>query len=69
MITKNYVHAETVCEPNGMFSIKITYGEGKSEIYKSLTGDTVSLSRFVNLINEGEVSPLHIDDLIEDFLP
>ena len=69
MITKNCIRAKIQSSSGSIFSLEIIDGEGNSKIYKDLTGDILSLAHFVNLINEGNVSPLHIEEMIEDFLP
>ncbi|MBQ3012091.1 MAG: hypothetical protein IJD74_00955 [Clostridia bacterium] len=55
----------TTCE-DGSFGI-VVEGEEKT-FYRSLCRDRAKVERLVRLINSGEVSRLHIDDIIEDFL-
>ena len=69
MITKNFVQAKIKSESRGLFSLEVTDAEGKKKVYEDLTGDFLALVHFTNMINEGNVSPLHIEDMIEDFLP
>jgi hypothetical protein len=51
-----------------VLSLKIYEGAGRERIYPDITRDILSLEEFVRAINLGEVSPLHIDELVEDFL-
>jgi hypothetical protein len=41
---------------------------GESRLYPDLTSDYVRICVFSDLLNHGNVSSLHIDDMIEDFL-
>ena len=69
MITKNYVQTEIKFTSGERYSLRVTDAEGNCKIYNDLTKDITALQRFANLINKGNVSPIHIDELIEDFLP
>ena len=40
----------------------------ENRVYHDVTGDLDRLCRFSDIINASHVSPLHIDELIEDFL-
>lgn len=65
-MTVEFISARiTVCE-DGSFGI-VVEGEEKT-FYHSLCRDRSKVERLVRLINNGEVSRLHIDDIIEDFL-
>ena len=66
MIT-SYIKAEALsCD--GVLSLRIYDGKGGERIYRDITRDIQSLNRFVRTINRGNVSPIHIDELVEDFL-
>ena len=67
MIT-SYIRAEVSASYNGILSLKIIDGEGRERIYRDVTRDIEALNRFADAINRGEVSPVHIDELVEDFL-
>lgn len=64
----SYVKAETLISCNGILSLRIRDGEGREKIYRDITRDTEALKGFVHAINCGEVSDVHIDELVEDFL-
>ena len=64
----NYVKAKMLTE-NRELSLKIDFGEGRETVYKDITRNREALELFVKRINSGSVSPLHIEDMIEDFLP
>lgn len=56
----------TVCE-DGSFGI-VVESVDKKTFYCGLSRDRNKVEQLVRLINDGEVSRLHIDDIIEDFL-
>ncbi len=56
----------TVCE-NGSFGIAVEH-DGEERFYRDVSRDRKKVERLVRLINSGEVSRFHIDDIIEDFL-
>ena len=41
---------------------------GENKIYPDLTADYEKICKFSDAINKSEVSSVHIDELIEDFL-
>ena len=49
----------------GLFIIR---QDGKSKTYPDISRDLKALCAFSDKINDGHVSPLHIDDIIEDML-
>ena len=61
------VRAETV-RLGGEYSLRITNAYGKVKEYPGITSDRERLDSLVNKINGMQVSELHIDDIIEDFL-
>lgn len=67
MIT-SYIRAEVLVSCHGILSLKIIDGEGREKIYRDVTRDIDAISRFVDAINRGGVSTIHIDELVEDFL-
>lgn len=67
MIT-SYIKAEVLISCDGILSLKMYDGEGRERIYRDVTRDIEALEGFVCAINRGEVSPIHIDELVEDFL-
>ena len=67
MIT-SYIRAEVLVSCQGILSLKIIDGEGRERIYRDVTRDIDEISRFVDAINRGGVSTIHIEELVEDFL-
>ena len=67
-MTTSYIKAEILISCDGILSLKVYDGEGREKIYRDVAGDLESLQGFVSAINRGEVSPIHIDELVEDFL-
>lgn len=66
-MTVVFVNAKlAVCE-DGSFGISVEC-DGENLFYKSLGYDRDRVEQLVRRINDGEVSRLHIDDIIEDFL-
>ena len=55
-----------VCE-DGSFGI-VAEVDGEVSYYRSLGLERERVERLVRLINDGEVSRLHIAEIIEDFL-
>ena len=62
-----YVTARVV-KTNRGYGLFIISGDGKGKTYPNLTSDLALLCDFADKINEGEVSPLHVYDIIEDML-
>lgn len=62
------IYAEKINEKNGYVSLKISR-EGKSCVYREFTRDEQKAEKLVIMINNGNVSLLHIDEILEDFLP
>ena len=67
MIT-SCIQAEVLVSYRGILSLKIIDGEGREKIYRDVSRDIEALNRFADAINHGGVSPIHIDELVEDFL-
>lgn len=63
-----FVEARIFRCADGRYGIEASCGEGNVRIYDSISGDFEELERFVCLINSREVSSLHIDEIIEDYL-
>ena len=64
----SYIKAEVVVSCDGTLSLKTRDGEGREKLYRDIANDIAPLNRFADAINRGGVSPLHIDELVEDFL-
>ena len=62
-----FVTSRVVKTHNG-YGLFIICGDGEGRIYPDLSCDLVKLSLFSDKLNEGRVSALHIDDIIEDML-
>jgi hypothetical protein len=56
-------------ENNGWYSLIVNCGDNDERVFHQLTRDFEKISKFSEDINNGDVSALHIDDIIEDFLP
>ena len=65
---KNFVTAKILITKENNLSLEIASGEGRIAIYSEITDDIEKLTRFAEAINEGDVSPIHIEELIEDFI-
>ena len=61
------VTSRVVKTHNG-YGLFIICGEGVSKTYPDISHDLGMLCEFSDRINQGMVSPLHIDDVIEDML-
>ena len=57
-----------VIKTHNGYGLFIICGEGKSKIYPDISHDVDLVCGFSDKINQGSVSPLHIDDVIEDML-
>lgn len=55
-------------DKNGYYSIIISDGEGKSFEYSNVTRDLCSLETLARIINAGEVSRIHIEEILEDII-
>ena len=62
-----YVSSRVVKTENG-YGLFVISDVGKSRVYPDLSSDLGALCAFSDKINQGELSPLHIDDIIEDML-
>ena len=62
-----HVTSRVVKTRNG-YGLFIICGEGISKTYPDVSCDLDLICRFSDKINQGMVSPLHIDDIIEDML-
>lgn len=54
---------------NGSFGIRFLYGSIILREYKYVTRDMEELNELSDKINRAGLSPIHIDDVLEDFLP
>ncbi len=60
--------AEIEAYDNGFYGILIRFSSGHERKYEDVTTDLALLEKLVGLINEGQVSALHVDELIEDII-
>ncbi len=67
MLTKSS-SAKIKISKNKMYSVEVSDKNGKTTVYKELSSDEKAIRRFVDAINRGDVSLIHIDELIEDIL-
>lgn len=67
MLTKSLIAKIKISE-NKMYSVVVSDKDGKTTVYKELSSDEKAVRRFVDAINRGDVSPIHIDDMIEDII-
>lgn len=63
-----WVTAEIVLGDDGWYGLVFHMDGNRSRKYESLTRDYRRLQNFARRINEGRVHPIHIDDVVEDFL-
>lgn len=61
------VSARLIVSEDGSFGISAEL-DGEILYYRELSRERERVERLVQLINGGEVSRLHIDEIIEDFL-
>ena len=64
-----FVKTEVVKENNDWYSLWVKDTSGEERIYRELTRDLPAIKHLSERINRGDVSSLHINDIIEDFLP
>ncbi len=53
---------------NKMYSVELSNGNRKTAVYEELSSNEEAIRRFVDAINRGDVSPIHIDEMIEDII-
>ena len=63
------VKSEIIRREEKSFGLKIIYPCGRCREIINITDDAERLTALSELINSQDVSALHIDDIIEDFLP
>ncbi|MBQ8409127.1 MAG: hypothetical protein IJY39_09730 [Clostridia bacterium] len=63
-----FVLTEVVEGTRGWYSLRTEMGTGERKLYRDLTQDRRKIEELCARINKGRVSPIHIDDIIEDFL-
>ncbi|MBE6684576.1 MAG: hypothetical protein E7592_02850 [Ruminococcaceae bacterium] len=66
-MTVVFVNAKLIVCEDGSFGIAAEV-DGEVLYYRSLSLERERVERLVRLINDGEVSRLHIAEIIEDFL-
>lgn len=62
-----HVTSRVVKTHNG-YGLFIICGQGMTKIYPDISHDFALICEFSDKINQGKVSALHIDDVIEDML-
>lgn len=62
-----FIKVKVISGDDGMYGIEADLGSYLKK-YPSITRDREEIERIARLINEGEVSVCHIDDVIEDIL-
>lgn len=67
MLTKSLIAKIKISE-NRMYSVVVSDEDGKTTVYKELSSDEEAIRRFVDAINRGDVSQVHIDEMIEDII-
>ena len=67
-MTTSGVKCEVFKCSNGHFGIYLTFGDGTRREYRYLTRDGELAADIADKINRLDVSPCHIDDVIEDLL-
>ena len=50
------------------YSLRVLIGKREERLYSDLTRDLDRLEKLSDRINRGRVSPVHIEDILEDFL-
>ena len=50
------------------YSLSVRSRDGAEKIYNDLTRDRERIEQLAAKINKGQVSSLHIDDIVDDFL-
>ena len=50
------------------YGLTVIFEDGSRKCYSDLTRDREGIEAFVNKINRGSVSSVHLDELIEDFI-
>lgn len=68
-MVKSDVFARCVENEKGEVDIVVELSADNKKIYKSVFTDPTDAAALVEKINRMGVSPLHIDDVIEDALP
>lgn len=62
-----FVTAQVLCAENGRLNLHIICGE-EQMLYRDITQSLKDLKDFAEKINKNQVSLVHIEELIEDFL-
>ncbi len=65
----NTVYAAKIkAEENGFYSIIISCSKGNTIEYSDVTQNLAQLEALARLINAGEVSRIHIEEILEDII-
>lgn len=67
-MTQSKIKCRVIDCGNGMFGIAIENGKTVLKVYKYITSSYDRIQYLADVIDSGEVSSLHIEDIIDDFL-
>ena len=67
-MTNTVCFAKIKAEKNGFYSMIVSNEEGESREYCEVTRDPAPLEALSRLINAGEVSRIHIEEILEDII-
>lgn len=59
--------AAIIFEQSGFYTLEVTY-KGEVRRFPEITREEAKLSKLASMINKGEVSPIHIEEIIEDVI-
>ena len=59
--------AVIIFEKSGFYTLEVTH-KGKISRFSEITTEEAKLSNIVSMINKGEISPIHIEEIIEDLI-
>ena len=64
---KYQVKAEII-ESGEALGLSLILSNGEKRVYEDVTTDAEAINAFADKINRGNVSEIHIEELIEDFI-
>ena len=64
---KDKIKAE-IKEHGETYDLLVTFKDGRKKLYSDLTRDKKSIETFAKKIEYGNVSSVHLEELIEDFI-
>ncbi len=59
---------EVIESEDSMFGLKAVQGNEYCRTFDSLTGDRERINKLCAILDSSDISPIHIDDVIDDFL-